>query len=794
MFLLKTFGGLSLLGDEGTRPAPAVQRRRLALLSIIAAGPDGGVSRDRLVGCLWPDTPSDQARRFLADSLYALRRSLGQDAFLATGDNVQLNPAVVRTDVAEFRRALSGDDPATAVALYGGTFLDGFFLPNAVEFENWVDGERERTAREFSAALDIVAAQREAEGDFPGAVAAWRRLAAHEPFSSRVALRLMQALESSGDPAAALHHARVHETAVREALDLEPAAEIAEFVRRLRTARPADPAADQADQAADQAGAGEHTGADSSPPAAATTQLAAPAAAEQPADRVSPRHRPERRLAALAAAVVMLAVLGIGVVTRFPGDPASVSGAPTGDAAADPAPGIVVLPFVDVSAEGDNEYFSDGITDEVITALARIARLRVVARTSAFTFKGQSLAIPEIAQRLDVGHVLEGSVRRSGPDLRITAQLVDGRTGFPVWTQAFDRQLRDEFAVQHEIAQAIVAAVRATLEGESAVAPPVRQEPASLEAWELHARALYLLNSGASRDALPRAITLLERAITAAPAYAAAHAALAEAYTLSALFGPGPPAEARGRAVAAARTALSLDSTRAEPWTAHAGLLWVYDFQWEAAEGALRRAVSLDPSYTAARLSLALCLQAQGRFDEALTEAHAARRVDPLASAVSTILGRIYVNARRPDEAIHYLEEALLLSPHLDVAHQQLGHAYLQKGLYTEAVAALERATELSGGRDAAHLAYAHAVAGDTAAARRALTDVLTTPGPATEPFGLALAYVGLGDVDEAFRLLERGLEVRAPFMHAARVTPGFEALHGDPRWQNLLRRMNQSL
>lgn len=788
LFSLKTLGGLALLGRDDGDPTPAVQRRRLALLSILAAGPDGGVSRDRALGLLWPDSPRDQARRFLADSIYALRRTLGQESITTHGDNVLLNPAVIRSDVGEFRRALGRGDTTTAIALYAGPFLDGFVMPGAVEFETWVDGERERIAREFAAALENVAEQSEATRDMPAAVLAWRRLATHDPFSSRVALRLMQALDSGGDRAAALQHARIHETVLREALELEPDPEIAEFVRHLRAERPA---ADTAQPGGVAASVAMQT----APNEAAVKQSAAaqPAAQEHSASiPLTPRRT--RRPQALASALVVLAVLGSGALYRFSGDRAEAS-APmvAGNAIADATPDILVLPFVNVSAEGDNEHFSDGITEELITLLGGVEGLRVVPRTTAFSFKGQSLPVSEIAEQLQVGYVVDGSVRRSGDRLRISAQLVDVATAYPVWTQAFDREQGDMFAIQREIAEAIVAALRAKLGDAEASTLPQRQAPANLEAWELYARGIYLLNSGASRDALARALALLERATAAEPTYAAAHAALAEAYTLSALFGAGPPAEARARALAAARAALALDSSRAEPWTAHAGLLWVYDFEWDAAERDLRRAITLDPSYTPARLNLALCLQAQGRLDEALAEAHAARRTDPLSPAVSTVLGRIYVNARQPDEAVRYLEEALQLSPLLDVAHQQLGHAYLQKGLRSNAIAALERATELSGGRDAAHLAYAHAVTGDTAAARRILTNLLT-PGSATEPFGLAMAYVGLGDVDEAFRWLEHGFDTRAPFMHATRVTPAFEPLHDDRRWQVVLRRMKQAL
>jgi DNA-binding SARP family transcriptional activator len=246
MFSLKLFGGVALTGEDGPVTGPASQRRRLALLSLLAAAPDAGVSREKLIGYLWPDTSSEQARRFLADSVYAIRRTLGQESILARGDNLVLNPGVIRSDLAEFRQALGRGDRNAAVALYQGPFLDGFFVPDVLEYEHWSDAERERCAREFANTLEALAEEREAEGNPGGAVEWWRRLAAHDPCSSRVALRLMQALDAAGDPGGALQHAQVHAALLREALDLDPDPAVIELADRLRSRTTPPPAPDAA--------------------------------------------------------------------------------------------------------------------------------------------------------------------------------------------------------------------------------------------------------------------------------------------------------------------------------------------------------------------------------------------------------------------------------------------------------------------------------------------------------------------------------------------------------------------
>jgi tetratricopeptide (TPR) repeat protein len=229
----------------------------------------------------------------------------------------------------------------------------------------------------------------------------------------------------------------------------------------------------------------------------------------------------------------------------------------------------------------------------------------------------------------------------------------------------------------------------------------------------------------------------------------------------------------------------------AEAHTSLAHALCVYDFEWEAAEQEFRRAIAQDPGYTFARVTFAICLQDQERFAEAIEQLEKARVADPLAPHVSAVLGRVYVNSRQPDRAIAVLREALEFGPELDLVHQQLGHAYLQKGMSREAIASFRHAAELTGVRDRAHLAYAHAVTGARAEAE-GIVLALLDPAEYRDvlPFHLALAYAGLGDVDAAFRWLERGYDERASFMDGVRITPAFDVLRSDPRWTQLLRRM----
>ncbi|HEX6054104.1 MAG TPA: protein kinase [Gemmatimonadaceae bacterium] len=455
-------------------------------------------------------------------------------------------------------------------------------------------------------------------------------------------------------------------------------------------------------------------------------------------------------------------------------------------------PFVAVLPFANVTGDADNEPFSDGLTDELISALGKVAGLKVAGRTSVFALKGRNLAARAIADTLGVTAVLEGSVRRAGQRLKVSAQLVNAADDGVLWTDTYDRQLADVFAVQEDIARAIVAALSARVGLlEQGGANLVARPPASLEAYELYLKGRHFWRNPTTRDALERAAEYFARATVLDPTFARAYSGLSDAHTILAVFGFGPAHEEFTKAKAAALAALELDPELAEAHVSLAHISFVYEFDWATAERQFRRAIALDPSHPPAHYMFAVCLQDQGRFDEALAEMTLARTMDPLAPHVAHLFGRVYVNARRPDDAIPHLQEAVELLPNHGIAYQQLGHAYLLKGMHEEAIGAFTRAAELSGPRDQAHLAYGYAVTGRRDEARRIVSELVT---PATQPhvlpFHLAMAFAGLGEVDIAFDWLERGLANRASFMDGVAVTPAFEPLHADARWQPLLRRM----
>ncbi|HUQ81491.1 MAG TPA: BTAD domain-containing putative transcriptional regulator [Gemmatimonadaceae bacterium] len=459
------------------------------------------------------------------------------------------------------------------------------------------------------------------------------------------------------------------------------------------------------------------------------------------------------------------------------------SGSPNGTPAS-----IAVLPFTNTGGDAADEHFSDGLTDELIATLGRVEGLAVKGRTSVFALKGTPLGSRAIADALGVSTFVEGSVRRAGDRVRVSAQVVSAVDGAVRWTATFERPAGDIFAVQDEIARAVADALRVKL---GAARAHTQRPPASFAAYEAYLKGRHILNTRSSKERLLQAIQYFQHAAQNDPLYAPAFAGLSDAYASLAIFAYGRAGDEFPKAMAAARKALALDDTLAEAHASLAHALCVHDFEWTAAEREFRRSISLDPGYVFARIAFAICLQDQGRFDEAVSQLEAARTADPLAPHVNAVLGRVYVNARQPDRAIAALHEALRIGPELDLVYQQLGHAYLQKRMPNDAINALRRAAELSGMRDSAHLAYGYAVTGNRAEAEHivaALLDATRNQDP--PPFHVAMALVGLGDHDAAFEWLDRAYVERASFMDGVNVTPAFDPLRSDPRWATLVQRM----
>ncbi|HET7601251.1 MAG TPA: protein kinase, partial [Gemmatimonadales bacterium] len=423
---------------------------------------------------------------------------------------------------------------------------------------------------------------------------------------------------------------------------------------------------------------------------------------------------PEHRFptAAEFAAVLERATLGPRA-----GSADGAAGTPPG-----PPPAIVVLPFANLSGAAESEYLSDGISEELIQALSQIEGLQVVARTSAFVFKGKREDVRAIAERLRVNFVLDGSVRVAGGRLRVTAQLVNAADGYQLWSGRYDREVGDAFAVQDEIARTIAGVLQARIPGVAAPRPtpaPAR-DPAAYEAY-LKGRHHWAKRTP---QAIARAIGHFERAIALAPEEAPSHAALADALVTLAVYGSAAPAQVMPRAQLAAERALALDVRSAEAQTALGCVSALYEWDWPAAGDHFRVAVGLNPEYpTAHQWSAMHLLVPLARFDEAGAALDRARALDPLSPAVLTSEAALAFFRRDYEAALARLDDVLELDPDFAAAHYFLGQARLWSSERQSACDALARSAALSGdsAESVAGLAYGKAVTGDRAAARAAL-------------------------------------------------------------------------
>ncbi len=776
MFRLRTFGGLTLERDGAPYSGTATQRRRLALLALLAAA-EGAVSRDRLMAFLWPEADPDRARHSLDDALSALRRELRSDSLFLGVASLRLNAECMESDVAEQAAAIRLGDDERTVALYAGPFLDGFFVPDAPDFERWVDAERMRRAVAHTNALDGLAAAATLRGDRAAAVR-WTQLrVGATPLDTPACLRLLSALRNTGGHAEALRVARVHEALLREELDVAPGAEWSAAVDNLRAelARAPEP---------------------NTQPQAAIDEVVAVAAL--PA--IEPTQEPVREQSVfvpsrrkwtpyLLAAGVLLAVVVSGYTawrSRAASRTAS-SGPPARSTVSRTS--VAVLPFANSGGAAADEPFADGLTDELISALSKVTGIRVTGRTSAFALKGRGLNVRTIADTLGVGSVLEGSVRREGDRLRVSAQLVSAGDNSVIWAETYERKLADVFDVQAEIDRAISSALLPALGGRVASAGPVRVR--DLATYELYLKGRYFSGRRTPPD-LRRAVAYFEQAVAGDSTFAQAYARLADARVLLVLLGDSPPQVELPRARVAAATAIRLDSTLAEAHAALGNINEAFDWDAAAADRELALAVDLDPGYATAQLYHGIHLLNRGHFEEAAARLEQARALDPLSAPVRMQLGRMYVSAHRPEMALPLLQSAVELSPEFTAAYLQIGDAYLQQHNFAAALSAFRRAAALNGGRDSAQIAFGLAATGQRDSAMKVLGAFLAdrTRGY-LPPVPVAKAYVALGDVDAAFRWLERGYDQRAAQMRTIKVTPAFDPLHSDPRWARLLQRMH---
>lgn len=596
LFSLRLFGGAVLASNDGAIAGRAVQRRRLALLALLATAPNCTRSRDRLVGLLWPDADTEQARHLLSDSLYILHRALGKDALTAVGGDVVLDTRIVSVDVAEFRDALAASNYELAVSLYRGPFLDGVFLRDAPEFERWVEVERNELARDYATALERLAITAQQTGDLRTAVGWWRRRATHDPYDSHVAVTLMNALAAAGDRAGAIQHGHLHATLVREELGLEPDAQVRALADQLRSEAAAAPAAPAA----------------LVPSLRKTITPSAEPAAEQPF--VQPRSSRTRVPARIAVSVAAILVFG-GMISVIRGNPATAAAA---------RPQSVVL----ASIGGPDSTLSLAVREAVRAELESAPGIRVVPDYAArqtlrlMTLPPTtSITLPvalELAQRRGATLVVTGSAARVGTGVQLIAQLVDASSGSVLATLAQRPEGDDDvLPAVTRIAQSIRARVLEVPVDTVSSLPAV--STASLDALRQYVHARH---AAANRDAAGAA-ELAEAALVHDSLFALAHYLAADqlwfidrqrhsdehmtrAYQLSSRLPPRERLSVRARYEQLVRdrpdSALAYWKLLARIYPdealAYEGMRWVYRAlgEWEAMVTAAENAYERDPA------------------------------------------------------------------------------------------------------------------------------------------------------------------------------------------------------
>jgi TolB-like protein/DNA-binding winged helix-turn-helix (wHTH) protein len=452
---------------------------------------------------------------------------------------------------------------------------------------------------------------------------------------------------------------------------------------------------------------------------------------------------------------------------------------------------IAVLPLVNLSSDPEQEYFSDGMTDELITDLARFGELKVISHTSVERYKDTKRPLSEIARELGVDAVVEGRVMRAGERVRITVQLIDARTDRHLWAESYERDLRDVLALQDEVARDIATEIQIQVNTPE-TRRPVYARTVNPEAHEAYLKGLYFWNKR-SAEGVRKSIEYFEQATRLDPNYAVAYAGLAESYVVLNGYRFLPPDQAFPRVRAAALRALELDEKLAEAHTSLGSLKWEYEWDASGAKKEYKRAIELTPSYATGHQWYAEYLAAVGREDEALAEIKRAQELDPLSLPISAVTGWILYLGGHYDQAIDQYRSTLELDSNFAIAHSYLGRAYVQKGNFEQAIIECKTATRLSEGHPfyMAWLAYAYAMAGNRREALRILNDLeLISRRRYVAAHDIAAIYAGLGEKSKALEWLKKAYNERSYTVLQLPVEPEFDSLRPDPRFQDLLHRV----
>ena len=782
MFHLHTLGSLDLRGSDGQSIRSVLaQPKRLALLAYLAiSAPRGFHRRDTLLALFWPESDTERARASLRTALSVLRRSLGEGVVVGRGgDDVGTDADQLWCDAVAFEGAHAAGEYEQALELYRGDLLAGFYIDDAPDFERWLEEERIRVREKASAAARALAERDEQAGNRVAAAEWARRAAAISPDDEGTVRRLIALLDRSGDRDGARRAYRSFVDRLQAEYELEPSGEMQTVGDALREQlQVVEPAISPRHVPAITAPAGN----------TAESQVSASGAGgSHPSSKEPGRRLPFqiRRVHLGAGALVALVVLALAAVFHEPVRTPSAHSAPR-DAQLS---SVAVLPFADMSEQADQEYFSDGITEELINTLANIEGLQVVARTSAFAFKGTRADVRDIGEKLGVAAILEGSVRRSGDRVRVTAQLINTATGYHLWSETYDRQIADLFTIQDEISRAIASTLSGSFLGAAQIARAKKGHTTDPEAHDAYLRGLYFLHKGSAED-LRRAADLFNEALARDPQYALAHAALAETYLQYPTLGVEAPRTAFVKAKTTATKALEIDQTLAEGHIALARVSFERDWNFAAAERSYNRALEINPQ-AVARARYSSYLIAMGRMDEAIATMKQVVARDPLSVKALTRLALLLYYDHQYDAALEPLQRALMLDPADYAVHWYFGLVHMQQRMHQEAIRNIQSAVRLSGESPLvlATLGSAYARAGRTQEALKIRAQLSQPINPAyLRPQGMVFLLSDLGEKDAAFRQLEAAVADRSIHPYVLTSEPLLDPMRSDPRFSRLLK------
>jgi TolB-like protein/DNA-binding winged helix-turn-helix (wHTH) protein/Tfp pilus assembly protein PilF len=451
---------------------------------------------------------------------------------------------------------------------------------------------------------------------------------------------------------------------------------------------------------------------------------------------------------------------------------------------------IAVLPLQNLSTDPEQEYFADGMTDELITDLAKIHRLRVISRTSIMRYKGTLKSLPQIAHELNVDAVVEGTMLRSADRVRIRVQLIDARTDSHLWAEVYERDERDTFSLQNDVASSIAHQINLELTPQHSASLPTHQP--SFEAYSAYLKGRYEWNKRTPAS-LRKSIRYFQSAIELDPNYALAHEGLAEAYSVMNDYDVLAPKESYSKARSEALKALELDDSLGEAHATLASVKEDMEWDWAGADLEFRRAVELSPNYATAHQWYSEYLLRVGRIEEGVAEMQRAEELDPGSPLMNAEVGGAFYWARRYDDSIEQLRKSIAMEPSFSYAHSWLGFAYLQKGMHNEAIAEFQKAVDVSGGASTflAALGHAYGLAGQKAQSR-SITEKLNAISRQSyvSPYDMAIICTGIGDKDQAIHWLEVGYTLHDPALDMLKVEPALDSLRSDTRFQDLIRRV----